>query len=153
MSALFSAPIWLGFVALAIPLLLVAASALHASQIYEIDDDPDADVATMQSTLENGTVVQTVEYSGFGSTAKVVTFFGPFGVAANARPWAASMIMLGLLLTVIGMVGMLHFPSQVPLVRYDDVPYSDSDDAVPGTADGGFSDPSERPEAVDPAPF
>ncbi len=85
MSAIFSAPIWLVFAALAIPLLLVAASAFHASEIYKFDDDPDTDVATMQSTLDSGTVVQTVEYPGYGA-AKVVTYFGPFGIAANVRP-------------------------------------------------------------------
>jgi hypothetical protein len=49
MSAIFSAPIWFIFAALAIPLLFVAASAYHASEIYEVDDDPDADVSVDRS--------------------------------------------------------------------------------------------------------
>jgi len=129
MSAIFSAPIWLIFAALAIPLLIVAASAYHASEIYEIDDDPDADVATMQSILDSGTVVQTVEYPGFGA-AKVVTYFGPFGIAANSRPWAALIVAIGLLLTAIGMAGLLHFPSRVPVVNYDAIDYSLDGDSV-----------------------
>lgn len=87
------------------PLLLVAASAYRATEIYDTDDDPEADVACMQSTLENGSVVQMVEYESLGSTAKVVTFFGPLGIAANARSWAATAVTFGLLLTAIDMVG------------------------------------------------
>ncbi|TWT64954.1 hypothetical protein [Crateriforma conspicua] len=146
MSASFSAPIWLIFAALAIPLLLVAVSAFHASEIYEIDDDPDADVATMQSVLDSGTVVQTVEYPGFGS-AKVVTFFGPFGIAANARPWAAIIVTCGLMLTAIGMFGLLHFPSRVPVVNYDAVQYSEGDDAMPEPVTGNRGEPSDAPES------
>ena len=132
MSAIFSAPIWLTFAALAIPLLLVAASAYNASDIYEIDDYSDADVATRRSTLDSGTVIQTVEYAGSGP-AKVVTFFGPFGVAANARTWAAITMTFGLVLTAIGMAGLLHFPSRVPVVNYDAVQYSADDAAMPET--------------------
>ncbi|WP_146391884.1 hypothetical protein [Allorhodopirellula solitaria] len=129
MPALFSVPIWLAFAALAIPLLLVAASTFHASEIYDIDDDPDSDIATMQSTLESGTVIHAVEYPGFGA-AKVVTYFGPFGIAANARPWAAVVVATGLLLTAIGMIGLLHFPSRVPVVNYDSVQYLSGVDSM-----------------------
>lgn len=133
MPAFFSAPIWLGFAALAMPLLLIATSAYNASEIYEIDDDPEADVATRQTILEDGTVAQTVGYSGSGA-ASVVTFFGPFGIAANARPWAAIAVALGLVLTGTGLIGLLHFPTRVPLTNYS-------------VSDSTFADePSDPPE-------
>ncbi|WP_436715908.1 hypothetical protein U8335_27280 [Roseiconus lacunae] len=146
MSAIFSAPIWFIFAALAIPLLLVAASVFHASGIYTIDDDPDADVATMQSVLNDGTVIQTVEYPGFGS-AKVVTFFGPFGIAANARRWAAIAVACGLVLTAIGMLGLLHFPSRIPVVNYDNVRYADGDDVIPNPVGGEAGEPDDARES------
>lgn len=119
MTTLLSVPIWLAFGALAIPLLIVAGSAYRASEIYEIDADPDADVVTHRSVLKDGTVTQTVGYAGAGSgAASVVTFFGPFGFAANARRWAAVAIGCGLLLTAIGMAALLHFPTRVPLIDY-----------------------------------
>ena len=145
MSAIFSAPIWFIFAALAIPLLLVASSAFQASEIYEIDNDPDADVASMRSVLDSGTVIQTVEYPGFGS-AKVVTFFGPFGIAANARPWAAIVVTCGLVLTAIGMFGLLHFPSRVPVVDYASVQDEDGNDATPEPDGGDSGEPSDAPQ-------
>jgi len=117
MSAFFTIPFWLGFTALAFPLLIVSLSTLNATEIYEIDDDPEADVASRQSMLEDGTVTQRVGYAGFGA-ASVVTFFGPFGIAANARAWAAIAVLLGMSLTCIGLIGLLHFPTRVPLVDY-----------------------------------
>lgn len=69
MTALLSAPLWLGFAALAIPLLLVAQSAYRASDIHEVDADPDADVASQRSVLPDGTVTQTVAYAGSTSGA------------------------------------------------------------------------------------
>ena len=145
MSAFFSVPIWLIFAALAIPLLHVAASAVHASEIYKSDGDSDADVATMQSTSDSGTVVQTVEYPGFGA-AKVVTFFGPFGIAVNARTCAAISVACGLLLTAIGMVGLLHFPSHVPVAGYDALRYLEGDAAIPGPSPGAGGEPDDARE-------
>ncbi len=53
MPAFFTIPIWLGFTTLAFPLVIVSLSTLNATEIYEIDDDPEADVASRQSMLED----------------------------------------------------------------------------------------------------
>lgn len=136
MTALLSAPIWLGFAALAIPLLFVAESAYRAAEIYEIDADPDAHVGSQRGVLPDGTVTQTVEYAGAGSgAASVATYFGPFGIAANARRWAAIAVFSGLLLAAVGLAGLLHFPTRVPLIDH--------------SASGVMRD-GEQPHSADP---
>ena len=92
-------PFWIFMTALAFPLVLIATAAIGSS-IY---------AATVEQQENNDPIV-------FSSNT---VWLGPFSVATNVRGWAGLCVVLGIVLTAIGLIGLFHFPtpSSTPLTE------------------------------------
>ena len=80
--------------ALAFPLVLIATGAIGSS-IY---------AANVEQQENNDPIV-------FSSST---VWLGPFSVATNVRGWAGLCVVLGIVLTAIGLIGLFHFPTPSP---------------------------------------
>ena len=61
---------------------------------------------------DDGNREQTITVSELTSVAGNFTIpFGPFSISANAREWAANAVLLGLVLVLVGLLGLFHFPT------------------------------------------
>lgn len=134
MSAIFSAPIWLLYLALAIPMLFVSSIALSWQHTH-------AGMPRYYATMtdQQGRLISTSS-----SHSGVVFYFGPMAIAANARSWAAIAVMTGLLLTGIGMIGLLHFPTRQPIVNHE------SANSMTENFQGDAQEPDSNPVHLQP---
>ncbi|MCC9644363.1 hypothetical protein LOC71_18960 [Rhodopirellula sp. JC740] len=114
MKMLHQAPTWLLFAALAIPLLCVAWSSRRMSR--DIAASADFSPKTVKegpvTYSDDGSHSQTITVSALKSVSGSLTIpFGPISISANAREWAANAVLLGMLLVLVGLIGLLHFPT------------------------------------------
>jgi hypothetical protein len=112
---LFShAPAWLLFAALAIPLASVAWTSRRTARDIAANADYSPKMVSEGPVTYNddGTRTQTFTIRVLESISGRFTIsFGPVSISANAREWAANAVLLGLLLVLVGLVGLLHFPT------------------------------------------
>ncbi|MFO0085320.1 MAG: hypothetical protein ACK52L_05455 [Pirellula sp.] len=87
-------PFWIFMTALAFPLVLIATASIGSS-IY---------ASTVELQENNDPIV-------FSSNT---VWLGPFSVATNVRGWAGLCVVLGIVLTAIGLIGLFHFPTPSP---------------------------------------
>ena len=80
--------------ALAFPLVLIATGAIGSS-IY---------AANVEQQENNDPIV-------FSSNT---VWLGPFSVTTNVRGWAGLCVVLGIVLSAIGLIGLFHFPTPSP---------------------------------------
>lgn len=114
MTLLQSAPIWLLFAALAIPLACVGWAARRFARDIAATADYSTKTTSKGPVVYNtdGTISQSFSIEWLKSvTGQVKVPFGPISVTANAREWAANSLLLGLLLVIVGMCGLFHFPT------------------------------------------
>ena len=114
MTFLYHTPTWLLFAALAFPLACVAWTARRVAidTATQADDQPKTVSAGPITYQEDGTRSQTITVKiPLSHSSHFTIEFGPLSISANARKWAANAVLLGLLLTLIGLIGLLHFPT------------------------------------------
>lgn len=114
MNTLHQLPIWLLFLAFAIPLSLIAWSARAASQ--SLSKQPMGEPRTISEGPalyhEDGTFTQSVTVEMPTQRSVVITqYFGPIAISAHGRTWAANAMLFGLFLVLLGMIGLFRFPS------------------------------------------
>ncbi|WP_404310857.1 hypothetical protein [Neorhodopirellula lusitana] len=114
MTFIYSLPIWLLFAALAIPLACIAMASRQMSTdiAAAADYTPKTTDEGPVTYNDDGTRSQTFTVVALTSVSGQVTYpFGPVSISANAREWAANAVLLGLLLVLVGLVGLFHFPT------------------------------------------
>ena len=99
-------PFWFFVTALSFPLVLIATAAIGSS-IY---------AATVEKQENNDPIV-------FSSNTVLL---GPFSVATNVRGWAGLCVVLGIVLTAIGLIGLFHFPTPSPAHLTENTEHIDS---------------------------
>jgi hypothetical protein len=99
-------PFWIFMIALACPLVLIATAAIGSS-IY---------AANVEQQENNDPIV-------FSSNT---VWLGPFSVATNVRGWAGLCVVLGIVLTAIGLIGLFHFPTPSPAHLTENTEHIDS---------------------------
>jgi len=115
MATLHSILVWLLFASLAIPLSCVALTSRRMARdlTRNADFDPHATVEGPRTDNGDGTFTQTITVSQLRSVSGYHSEnFGPVVISANSRQWAANAVLIGLFLVMIGLVGLLHFPTQ-----------------------------------------
>ena len=115
-------PVWLIVLAICIPLTLVAWSSRQLAR--DIARTADYEPKTIDEgpmiNNGNGTLTQTIRVSMLESVSgATIHRFGPIEITANAREWAANSVLLGVLLVLIGMLGLLHFPTASSTLQSD----------------------------------
>lgn len=106
--------IWFLFLVIAVPLATIAWTARQAAlEISAIPMEEPKTVAESSLAREpDGTLSQTFMVQMPGSQRVTVTrIIGPWALSANGRSWAANAVLVGLLVTLIGMLGLFHFPN------------------------------------------
>lgn len=114
MTLFYHAPPWLLFAALAIPLTCVAWTSRRAARDIAASADYSPKTVSEGPVTYNddGTRTQTFTVRVLESISGHFTIsFGPISISANAREWAANAVLLGLLLMLVGLIGLLHFPA------------------------------------------
>ena len=117
MSFIQSLPVWLLFSAVAIPIACVAWTSRKVARDLASTADYEPRTTAEGPLIDNGdgASTQTITVSVLSSISATHTQnFGPISISANAREWAANTVLLGLLLVLIGLVGLLHFPTGSP---------------------------------------
>jgi hypothetical protein len=109
-------PIWMLFLAVALPLSLVAWSARVAARSLAAEP-PRVPETIFEGPVEynlDGTRTQSFTVRlPLSQSVRVSQSFGPISVSANGREWAANAVLLGLILLCIGLVGLFHFPTDL----------------------------------------
>jgi hypothetical protein len=106
--------IWILFILLALPLATIAWTARQAA--LELNVLPTEETQTRgESPLvrePDGSLTQTFTMQLLVSERVTVTrVMGPATLSANGRTWAANAVLLGLIVTLVGMLGLFHFPN------------------------------------------
>jgi len=107
-------PLWILLAVIAAPLTRVALNARKLALETESTADYEPKTTAKGPLIDNGdgTFTQTITASVLSSiSASRTESFGPVTVSVNARAWAANAVLIGLLLTLTGLVGLLHFPT------------------------------------------
>lgn len=106
--------IWVLFLLLAVPLAMTAWTARQAAiELATIPNEEPKYVDESPLIREpDGSLTQTyvVQLPAHHSVT-VTRFVGPWTLSANGRIWAANAVFLGLIVTLIGMVGLFYFPN------------------------------------------
>lgn len=82
---------WTLVLVLAFPLVLVATAAI-GSVVY---------ASTVEPQENNDPIVFSTN----------TVWIGPFSVATNARGWAGVCVIVDVIVTVVGLIGLFHFPT------------------------------------------
>lgn len=106
--------IWILFALLAVPLATIAWTARQAA--LELAQLPTEEPQTItESPLirePDGSLTQTfMVQMPAGHSVTVTRVLGPVTLSANGRAWAANTVLLGLIVTLVGMLGLFHFPN------------------------------------------
>ena len=80
---------------IAFPLVLIATAAI-GSTVY---------ASTVEPQENNDPIVFSTN----------TVWFGPFSVTTNVRGWAGACVIVGIMFTVIGLIGLFHFPTPSPI--------------------------------------
>jgi hypothetical protein len=116
MNVLNYLPMWMLFLAVAIPLSLVAWSSRQAARSLAAEParGPETIYEGPVEYNDDGTRTQSFTVSLPLSQSVTVTHsFGPISISANGREWAANAVLLGLALLCIGLIGLFHFPTDL----------------------------------------
>lgn len=114
MNLIQALPVWILFLAVAIPITCVAWNSRKLARDLESSADYEPKTTAEGPLIDNGegTLTQEITVSVLSSISGSHTQnFGPIAISANAREWAANTVLLGLLLVLIGLIGLLHFPT------------------------------------------
>ena len=95
MKTLAMVPFWIFMSVLTFPLVLVATAAI-GSTVYASKVEPQENNDPI--VFSNNTV-----------------WFGPFSVTTNVRGWAGACVIVGIVFTVVGLIGLFHFPTPYPV--------------------------------------
>lgn len=145
MTILQHAPIWLLFAALAIPLACVGwTSRRLAREIAATADYTPKTTSEGPVTYnDDGTISQTISFKMLQSIKGQVTIpFGPISVTANAREWAANSLLPGLVMVVVGLFGLIHFPTNTTAAPRNQRP---NETVGPSPADVGEQRDGQEP--------
>ena len=105
---------WILFSLLALPIATVAIKSLFVArevatqnqlEMERFEHDANANPMELADVEDAFTFTHMTAVS-------VSHEFGPFHLTVNPRPWAALAALFGLILFAIGLLGLLHFPTQ-----------------------------------------
>ena len=114
--------VWLIVLAICIPLTLVAWSSRQLARDIARTADYEPKTIDEGPMIDNGdgTLTKTISISMLESVSgATIHRFGPIEITATAREWAANSVLLGVLLVLIGMLGLLHFPTASSTIQSD----------------------------------
>ncbi|MFO0944071.1 MAG: hypothetical protein U0930_25325 [Pirellulales bacterium] len=114
MTLFYQTPVWLFFIALAIPLSVVAIASRKIARQIEVSSDftPKTISKGPLNNNSDGSKSQTFTIQQLSSMyGQVKVPFGPVTLCANAREWAANAVLMGLILLFVGLMGLFHFPN------------------------------------------
>lgn len=106
--------IWILFVLLAVPLATIAWTARQAAAELALLPTEEPQTMTESPLIHepDGSLAQTfIVQIPTSHSVTVTRVLGPVTLSANGRTWAANAVLLGLIVTLVGMLGLFHFPN------------------------------------------
>lgn len=103
--------LWMVMLAVSIPLGLISIASIGAVWFA----DPEEQNLMQQTETNDPITFHRITFH------RITGWFGPFSITTNVRPWAGCCLIMGLLLTWAGMIGLLHFPTQVSPMQIDEL--------------------------------